>query len=831
MPSIRTPAEHLGFEVGADRKLAGWPEVVDYFDLLGEASDRVRVEEIGDSTEGNPLILATISSPHILEDLDRYREIQSKLADPRSIEDEREAEELIGRGRVVVLITCGIHATEVGATQMSTLLGHHLATGEDDAVRRILDEVIVLLVPSLNPDGLIRVKRWYDGTVGTRHEGVSPPFLYHQYAGHDNNRDWFMFTQKETRVTVDRCLNAWHPQIAFDLHQTRPNGMRMILPPFVDPVDPNVDPTLQSQLSMLGSAIAAALTAQGKAGVAMNVVYDAYSPGRAYVHYHNGIRVLSETASVRIATPVGLQRNSLRPVGSEDPTRRTWNHPMPWTGGRWSLGDIVEYSFDAVMACLDHAARHRDMWLRGFYSVGKRAVSAGGNPYAYVVPRDQRDPVAAAELLSIMRTAEVEVHQAAGRFTAGGVEYPAGSHVLLMTQPYAAFARTLLGTHEYPDLRLHPGGPPRPPYDVTAHSLAIQMGVGAAEVPTPFQAKLLKVDSPVWPEGGINRKPGGKTEAYFVRPESNASARAVNRLLKAGAEVFRSPAAFRAGKISYAPGTYIVSYDTELEELVSSVARDESLIFDTGGGGASRRSVRLGAPRIGVYKNYIPCAEEGWTRFVLEEYGFDYTSLVDDDVRRGGLADRFDAVLLPHQTTRQIAHGHNPSHYPPDYSGGLGAAGADSLKDLVEQGGTLIAWDGATEYAIQHLDLPVRDALASVPSTEFYAPGSLLRILVDTSHPIGYGLPEECAAMFVSGPAFETGAGTVVAKYPQDSSLLSGWLVGPERLAGHAALVTVPLGSGEVVLIGFRPHFRAQARGTYRILFNALFHSASRERG
>ncbi|MCI0438258.1 MAG: M14 family metallopeptidase, partial [Chloroflexi bacterium] len=331
------PKDHFGFQPGEDRKLADWPDMVAYFRALDEASDRVRAHEIGKTTEGNPFLLVTISSPENLANLERWQGIQAKLADPRAIRDDTEAEGLIAEGRAVVAVTCSIHATEVGAAQMSPLLAYHLASSDDERVRNILDNVVLLLVPSLNPDGLIMVKRWYDRTLGTKHEGVNPPYLYHRYTGHDNNRDWFMFTQAETRLTVERCINAWRPQVLFDLHQTRANGMRMILPPFVDPPGPNVDPVLQSEIAMLGAAIASEMTAQGKAGVAMNVVYDAYSPSRTYTHYHGGVRILSEAASAKIATPVVLEESDLRTARGENPTRRSWSHPMPWKGGRWGL--------------------------------------------------------------------------------------------------------------------------------------------------------------------------------------------------------------------------------------------------------------------------------------------------------------------------------------------------------------------------------------------------------------------------------------------------------------------------------------------------------------
>ena len=408
MEDITTPEQILGFEVGADRSLASWPQIVEYLRLIEGQTDRLKVTEIGPTTEDHPFLLCTISSAENLRRLEEYRQYQQTLSDPRK-PDDGEASRAIEEARAVVTITCSIHATEVGATQMSLELAYLLASSDEPRVRSILDNVILLLVPSLNPDGLIRVKDWYDASLGTHFEGTIPPYLYHKYTGHDNNRDWFMFTQRETRLVVDHIHNAWRPHITYDIHQTRSDGMRMILPPLVDPVGPNVDPVLQSELSVVGTYMAAQLTTEGKAGVAVNVVYDSYSPSRSYPHYHGGVRVLSEAASVRIATPIELPKSSLSDDRGEMPRVRSWNHPMPWDGGRWTLRDIVEYDLSASMACLDHAARNREWWVRNSFEVLKRATEHSGRPYAFVIPETQHDKSAAAELTDILRAADVDV--------------------------------------------------------------------------------------------------------------------------------------------------------------------------------------------------------------------------------------------------------------------------------------------------------------------------------------------------------------------------------------------------------------------------------------
>lgn len=823
---ISTPKEFLGFHPGEDRRLADWPQITDYFHLLSSLSDRVVTQDVGKTTEGNPFLITTISSPENIANLDKYRAIQKRLADPRTIRDEAGADRFIAEGKAIVAVTCSIHATEVGATQMSPLLAYHLATSNDESVLRILDEVILLLIPSLNPDGLISVKKWYDSTIGTSYEGVMPPFLYHKYTGHDNNRDWFMYTQAETRLVLEHCLNAWHPQIVYDLHQTRTTGMRMILPPFVDPVGPNVDPILQSELAVLGTSMAAELTAQGKAGVAVNVVYDAYSPNRTYQHYHAGIRLLSEAASVRIATPVELHRTQLSSDRGETPTEKSWNHPMPWKAGPWRLRDIVDYDFSAVMACLNNAARNRDTWIRNFYKVGKAALTSNQGPFAYLIPEQQRDAHATAELLSIMEMGLVEIQEALQAFQADGLTYSPGTRVILTCQPYGAFAKTLLAPQAYPDLRGESDGAPKAPYDVTAHCLPIKMGVDVYEAKAPFVAELKRLRKVKPPKGRVLVNGHSNIDAYLIRPETNASIRAINKILDSGGRVSWAKEPILTNGTHYPQGTFVVQGDNGIDKIVKSIATDLSVDFAAASDIPATKSLDLNIPRIGVYKSYVPAVEEGWTRYVFDEYGFDYESISDGDMQQGDLHQRFDAIVLPHQHTRHLHRGHSSSYYHPDYTGGIGDKGVEQLRAFVEDGGTLVTWDSSSRYAIRYLELPIRNVLAGFTRKDFFAPGTLVRMLLDTSHPLAYGMPGKAAAMFFNGPAFDVREGRVIGKYPLGNPLLSGWLIGPEKLYGRTALATVPLGKGQVVLMSFRVHFRAQVRNTYKILFNSLYHSA-----
>lgn len=825
---IPTPSEYLGFEVGEDRKLAGWEQITGYFNLLDGASDRLQVVDIGRSTEDNPVLMAVISSAENLARLEEYRRIQQCLADPRRISYDAESERLIADGKVVVAITCSIHATEVGATQMSLLLAHHLSAHDSEEVRQILDNVVLLLIPSLNPDGLIKVKSWYESTLGTTYEGVMPPFLYHKYTGHDNNRDWFMFTQQETRLLVEHCLNTWHPHILLDMHQTRSNGVRMILPPFVDPVGPNVDPILQSEIAMLGAAIAADMTAEGKSGVAVNVVYDAYNPNRTYPHYHGGVRLLSEAAGVRIATPVDIRTRDLQSDRGETPTQRTWNHPLPWQAGKWSLRDIVEYDFAVAVSCVSHAARLRKVLLRNFHQVGKNALANASAPYAFVVPPQQHDSHAAAELLSVLRTGLVEIHEVADAFRADGNIFPEGSHVILRGQPYWAYAKTLMQQQQYPDVREYVGAPPKVPYDVTAHCLPMQMGVNTYTINEEFTANLRLIDDKrtanfVAAKASDRRRHLEKSDTYIIPSESNAAAHLVNRLLSEGVSVERITEPLSVDGNSYGRGAFVVR---NASEIMDDFVGDDALLLNAATSLPSMPHYLLRKPNIGIYNSHIPSTEEGWTRFVFDEYGFDYTSLSDADVRQGNLGERFDAIVMPHQRVRQIHNGHSASYYHPDYSGGLGDKGAECLREFVEQGGTLVTWDGASRYAIRHMDLPVRNVLVGLSRSDFYAPGSLLAMLLDTAHPIAYGMPSLTAVMFYDSPAFDIRQGRVIGKYPLRNPLFSGMLIGAERLFNRTALATVSLGKGEVVLMGFRPHFRAQARCTYKILFNSLYSSA-----
>jgi Zinc carboxypeptidase len=777
-----TPESHFGHPMGVDRELLDWDKVVSYFQVLAKSSDKIRVEELGKTAQGRPFIAATIGAAATLRNLEHYREIQSKLADPRRTTP-AEAARLILEGKTVVLITCSIHATEVASTHSAIQFVYNLLTQDTPKFRAILDNLIIVLVPSQNPDGLDIVTRWYRKTLGTPYEGTSPPELYHKYVGHDNNRDWYIFSQPETRLT-GLLENAWHPQIVYDVHQQGSYASRLFVPPWLNPIDPNVDATLSQEGNFLGMGMAADLTAAGKKGVVTNALYDFWAPARQYMAYHAGIRILSEAASASLATPLKVRPDEIQTTGlGYNPRERSWNYLEPWEGGTWRIGDIVDYQLIAFESLLYQAALRRVDLLRNFYEVGERAV-ARSSPYAFVVSRAQTDPGAARKMLELLRFGDVEVERAGDAFVAGGKRYAEGSYIIRMQQPFSSYAKTLLERQHYPDLRAYPGGPPQRPYDVTAQTLPLLMGVPTDTIDAPFTVTSKQAQSFEF-----------ERERALAASDSDTW-RAVNKIWSGGAPVFRAP-----------PGDFFAQRPEGTE------------------------SVKIARPRIGLYKSYVPAIDEGWTRWLLEDFGFAYENVLNPDIDAGNLHQRFDVIVFPDQPASQIASGFASGTMPQEYTGGLSKKAAANLNIFAEQGGTLVFLNHAANYAVEQLHLDVKNVVAGVPDRSFYSPGSLLNVTLDTHDPIAYGLPENVSIWSEESPAWDvpaTSKARVIARYPDDHVLASGWLLGESYLKGRAALVEVPFEQGRVVLFGMRPQYRAQSYQAFKLFFNSLVLSSAR---
>lgn len=826
MTTIETPHERFGFQPGADRRLIRWDDLRAYFGEVAASSDRVIYTDLGPVTGERPLVLLTISSPGNLERLDELQAVQHRLADQRPAIEPAELEELLGKGRTICLTTCSIHPTEVGGTMMTPELVHCLATDQSPETLAVLDQVVLLLVPSLNPYGWDLVCDWYAETLDGPFEGTPPPWLYHPVAGHDNNRDWFMHVLPETRRMVSAVHNAWYPHIVHDLHQMQPTGPRYFVPPFIDPYDSNVDPLIQSQAHALGSEMAADLAAAGKTGVATSTIFDGYSPSRAYQHYHGGVRILSEAANAKLATPITLRQDQLVEARGFNPRQARSTHPAPWEGGVWSIGDIIAYNHVAVWAVLNHAARYRTRWVQNFATIQRRALEQDG-PFAFVVPApdSQVDPVTVTELLRVLQAGGIEIEQATAPFSTNALDFPAGAFIIRVAQPFGRYAKTLLEVQPYPQATATAGSKP---YDITAHSLPLQMGVACHEVAEPFEFEGT-VAGPVQPPVGEVSGPPSGDGTYAFSASSNASVALANQLHTEDANVGRAAAIDVVDRLGLGSGAYIVD-GVSLSTMRRHAAQRGIDVTAVPARHRQGASLQI-APRVGLYRSWRGSAiDAGWTEHVLREYGFEPEVLRNREFRRGNLNARCDVILLAHEAPEHTLSGNSAGEYPPKYGGGIGDVGAANLRIFVEQGGTVVALGAATLLLVQALYLPVVDALGGLAAEEFSSPGSMVRLLVDSSHPLGWGMEREAVAMFIDSPAFDVippgdASTSVVARYPLSDPLVAGWMHGSQHLSGRGAVVEVEVGRGRAVLIGVRPQFRAQARGTYRLLFNALFRS------
>jgi hypothetical protein len=833
---VPSPDTHFGFRMGADRQLAPAEAIEQYFALVASLSDRVELVDIGPTTEGHPTPAAIVSAPENIRSLGEIRAVNQRLADPRTLPPD-DARRLAATHKAVLAIGAGIHASEVGATQAANQLLYSLATSTDPATLSVLQNVVVILIPSLNPDGHRLVVDWYRRQLGTPFEGGAMPWLYHKYAGHDVNRDGFMMNLAENRNLARFFYTQWHPQVFLTMHQMGPDGPRFFVPPNADPIDANYDPLIWRTAALLGSAMALELQRQGKTGVLSNGMFDYYLPGYedSAPLGHNVVCLLTEVASVKIATPISVKPEDLQ-AGQKGLVeyKRQINFPDPWPGGAWTLGDIVDYNLTAVTGLLQAVSAYRETIVQNFYDMGRRAIEAGqrGGPFAFVIPPAQHDPHAVAKLQELLILGGVEVHRALEPFRADGDPYPEGSHIILLSQPYRAYVKTLFERQRYPGVPQPATDQSEHPYDATGWTLPDQMGIDVRTVERAFEPPAMSrvtraavQPAAVWGEP----RPG----FYIVDARGNGGAIAANRLIAAGARPSWSTAPLEIGGYRYETGSLVVAHSRQTEAAIPRIAADLGLRANGVRGKPPATARPLGHARVALYKPWLASMDEGWTRWVLEKHEFRFATLTAADVRAGGLRARYDVIILPSAPADVLRAGDPAEAMPPEYTGGLGEAGLDALKTFVEAGGTLVCLDQAGQLAIETFALPLRD-VAREAGTRFFCPGSILQLDVDPSSPLAYGMPAQTAGFFSFSSAYAPtsigGSGAdpsgppphTAVRYASRDLLLSGWLEGEEVIAGRAAVVDVRVGTGRVVLLGFRVQHRAQSLATFRLLFNAI---------
>ena len=888
--SITTPIAEFGFNLGDDYQLANYTQLEAYWQKLAVESDRMKLEVIGNTAEGRPMYMATITAPENHPNLDRYKEISSRLALAEDTSEE-EARELANEGKPVIWIDGGLHATEVLGAQQLMELVYQLVSRTDEETMRFLRDTIVLAT-CVNPDGLELVANWYMRNPVPEERSTSGlPRLYQKYTGHDNNRDFYMSSQPESEAINRIIYREWFPQIVYNHHQTGPRGTVLFAPPFRDPFNYNYDPLVVTSLDQVAGAMHSRFLAEGKPGSTMRSgsTYSTWWNGglRTSPYFHNMIGLLTETIGNPTPIEIPFLVEKHLPKG---------DYPAPIAPQTWHFRQSIEYSITANRAVLDYASRNRDtllfnIWRMGMNSIergnrdnwtispdriarveaqmeadgvrgGGRGGRGGGpdlgryyqmmrdpelrDPRGYIIGADQADFLTATKFVNVLIKNGVAIHRATADFEVGQKIYPAGSYIVKAAQAFRPHVLDMFEPQDYPNDFAFPGAPPTPPYDTTGWTLVYQMGVEFDRIMEGFDGPFEKIE-------GFAEAPSGRVtqlnnaSGFFLTHAVNDAFVAVNRLTGGNEDVYWLREPVEANGKTYPVGTMYIPAKAGTPDKLAALADEIGLTFEATASEPESDALMLRSLRVGLWDRYGGSMPSGWTRFMLENFEFPHEVVYAQALDEGNLEERFDVLIFvdggipardPSGSPRV------PELLPEEYEDALGRVTISEtvprIREFLEAGGTVLAIGDSTILA-QHLGLPISDALVEklpdggerpLPREKFYVPGSVLRAQVDNSNPLAFGLPSEVDMIFQRSQAFrlDPGAakqGVEAVAWFGPNSLRSGWAWGEGYLEDTIAVIDANVGRGKLFLFGPEIAFRAQPHGTFKFLFNGIYYGRS----
>lgn len=825
--TITKPEDFLGHKPGADYILTTYEQWSEYMNILANESPRITIGEMGETTEGRRMIYGVISSEANMARLDEYKATAKSLSLIEGISQD-EAMRLASAGRAIVWISAGLHSTEVAPPQHHFQLPYDMITSEDPTIKMIRDSVILIL-PIVNPDGMTQVAEWYRSNLGTDYE-VSPlPTLYNKYAGHDNNRDTFIANLKETQ-NINRTINSeWYLSLFYDQHQSAPFPARIWIPPGPEPTNPNKHPIIIRTKNLLGSAMGKGLDENDQPGAVSRIAFDIWYPGYIdgpAIEGHNIPSILTETALYKYATPKTYTIDDFPEEYKE--LRMGVFYPSPWEGGEWHIGDAVAYNLTASKSLLETVALYKHDFLYNKYKMGTDVIQrfSEEGPHGWVVPREQADKGTTALMLNRMMENGVQVFEASTTLAASHPDISEGDYILPTNQPFGLYVKNIMEFQDYPDLRKYPhlwqgisrmtkwDGAPFLPYDGVGWTLPSQMGVKTIELDQPLSENLSPINEPI---NVSTFKGTGKT--VIISASENNAYLAANLAMNSGATVSRTTEAIKENGQTFPIGSFVIKGGKLSAKSLSENAKVP--VFAVA---ASTASEKLKKQRIALYDSWRANMDAGWIKLLLDQYGFVYSLLRNEDIKKSDLSQQYDVIIIPDQPLSQILEGHKEGDMPPQYVGGIGDEGLAELKAFVESGGRLLLNKRASDIALEHFEIPVKNVLKDVVAADFTCPGSVLKVTYSSSNTTR-GMANQGIGYFAQAQAYDIEDPTgieVVATYPNEPLLISGWLEGEELIQGKAAIINAQLGKGKVTLYGFNIQNRMQAYGTIKLMMNNL---------